>query len=725
MTVLLLWWVTLAHAIAPTRGVVAFRTSPDADVLVYPRHDPKRIDVMVRKNRADIREQVANLTALHLEELEVISVGGGTWFVKIYVDDERIVAIPKIRPGRVVFYLEPGEPEVIPPVEVPSVEALLTDPPPRQPAPPVPLSLTHLRGDANTLTLRPQDVQLDLPIWDTGETIPPTLNGWDAVDAYRARMVDGGPVERQAELQYRLGLEHLGLGWYREAAYYFEAVLKSGTDYDVPAVKLAAARAHIALGRTVRALRLCREASDAGAEDIGVLQCLGAVALLEGEPSPTHVGRALLAHSNKPSHRLLAGQLILSDHRYMEARRILEALAHGAPNARVVASLGDARYATGDIAGAKLAWGEAAAKNRRLADRLALRVEMATMLEDGAAEWASRIPWLVKLTDESGWLAAEAHYLLAQVAEMYGDPDLAADHLNWLWDRYPERTARSDVPERLVQVCNQRLGMLEREGRKAQEVAFFIACWRSELDMLTGNPERLQRVAQLLTGLGLPLDALELQQRALLIHTRVGDDDPDALAELTRLYVKTGKPLEALETLEYAEALNRDLPAAKYLVAEAEARLGAGDVDGAIQAWKLAEAEGEPDARRQIGLVLAAEGRCEQAGSYLGPLDDPEARLAHGRCLLALGRDEQAVARLPETHDDPLVVEDASWLSGVLASRGAPLPEPPRVDGDTGVPSEPEPVTEPRGIWARLRAEEDAASQFRDRLAERMDTSFE
>jgi len=714
----LLWLVSAALALGPTRGIVSFRVSPDADVVIYPRHDPRRIDVMVRNNRVDIDRQVRGLTSLHLQEIEALAIGGGTWFVKVYVDRDDIVARPRLDPGRVRLYLEPGEPELIPPVEVLDVDTLLNDPPPRRAEPPDPVALTFLRGDANTLTLRPQDVQMDLPIWDTGE-VPPAGRGWDAVDAYRARMVEGLGQERRAELQYRLGLEHLGLGWYREAAYYFEAVMASDVAYDVPALTLAAARAHIAIGRTSRARRLCHEAGAAGADDTNVLQCLGAAALLDGSPSPTHVGRALLASSRKPGHRLLAGQLILSDHRYAEARRVLEAVAHGEPNSRVMASLGDARYATGDVAGAKLAWGEAAAKNRRLADRLGLRVEMATMLEDGAAEWASRIPRLVELSERSGPLAAEAHYLLAQVAEMYGDPDLAATHLNMLWDRFPERSVRADVPERLVTVCNQRLDMLARAGRSAQEVAFFMACWRYELDMLIGNDEVLRRVSRLMAELGLPVDGLALQQRALAILTRLGDDDPEALAELTRLYVQIGKPVEALETLEYAEALNRDLPTARYLVAEAESRLAAGDVDGALQAWNLAEAEGVPGARRQIGLILAEEGRCEQAGRYLGPLDDAESRLAHGRCLLALGRDEEAARRLPKEDGDPLVVEDASWLSGVLAARGVDV-EPPEREPD----AEGDPFTQPTGIWTRIDAEEDAADAFRRRLTERMDTSF-
>lgn len=717
------WWTVVAQAIGPTRGVVVFRTSPDAKVLLYPRYDPRRIDVMLRDNRLAIDDQVEGLTALHLEEIEARSIGGGTWFIKIYVDDESIVARPVLEPGRVVLYLEPGEPDVIAPVDVPPVETFLTDPPARRPEVPAPIALTYLRGDANTLTLRPQDIQMELPIWQTQQE-PTRTSGWPAIDVYRSRLVEAPSELLASEIRYRLGLEHLGLGWYREAAYYFERVLNAETPYDVPAVALAAARAHLALGRSTRARELCRLAGESDAEAVDVLQCLGAAALIDGTPSPTHVGRALLAHSRRPGHRLLAGQLILSDHRFSEARRVLEAVAHGDPNARVMASLGDVRYATGDIAGAKLAWSEASAKNRRLSDQLRLRIDMAQMLEDGNAEWASHIPRLAMLAEESGWLGAEAHYLLAQVAETFGDPDLAAEHLNRMWDRFPTRAERSDVPERLVEVCNQRLRMLGNDGRTAKEVGFFMSCWRSELDMLTGNPEVLQRMANLLDGLGLPLDGLGLQQRALAIYTRLGEDDPAALAELTRLYVATGKPVEALQTLDYAEQLPTSLPAGAYLVAEAEARYAAGDVDGALQAWQLADAEGVASARRQMGLLLAAEGRCAQAGPYLAEQDDAESRLAHSRCLVRLGDNDAAMARLPLSDDDPWVVDDASWLSGVLAARGAELPlvDPPEgsPEGDEDAVAEAPKPMDPPGIWSRLHAEEQAASAFRQRLEDRM-----
>ncbi|HHO51042.1 MAG TPA: hypothetical protein ENK18_09275, partial [Deltaproteobacteria bacterium] len=297
---------------------------------------------------------------------------------------------------------------------------------------------------------------------------------------------------------------------------------------------------------------------------------------------------------------------------------------------------------------------------------------MAEMLEDGPSEWASRIPLLLEATDRDDPAAAEAHYLLAQLAETYGDPELAAEHLNLLWDRFPDQARRSDVPERLVDVCRQRLEMLDREGRTADHVAFFTACWRPELDLLSADPELLQRTATLLAELGLPAEGLALQLRAIAVHTRLGHDDPAALAALTRLYVQTGRSTEALQTLDYTEALPQRLPVVEFLVAEAEARHALGDTAGALRAWSLAEAEGAPAARRAQGMIQAEQGRCREAALLLQDAGDDEARLTRGRCLLALGRDQEAREILPTEGPDPFVLQDASWLLGVIAARSGP-----------------------------------------------------
>ncbi|HHO51041.1 MAG TPA: hypothetical protein ENK18_09270 [Deltaproteobacteria bacterium] len=324
----LLLSLPLLLGLAPAEGIIAFSASPDAEVVVHPRSDPLRIDVMVRRNRVPLDRQLDGLTARHLSEIEVVSIGGGTWFVTLYVERPEIVVVPQVIPGKLVLRLRPGRVGTIEVPEAPTLRELLDDPPQRLPAPPPPLALSPLRGDASTLKLRPDLVLQDLPVWRIRGRELSKLQGWPAVDAYRMELALHDHPARQAATRYHLGLEHLGLGWYREAAFYLEETLASDVPYDVPAVALATARAQLVLDRTQRSRELCRMAADNGAEDVAVLVCLGAVALKDGTPSPTAVGRALEQASLVPSHRLLAAQLLQQDHRHAEARQILEALAY-------------------------------------------------------------------------------------------------------------------------------------------------------------------------------------------------------------------------------------------------------------------------------------------------------------------------------------------------------------------------------------------------------------
>ena len=732
MARLLLILSPLLLGLTPTEGVIALTASPDTTVTMFPRTDPVRVDLMVAHNLVSLGPQIDGVTARHLLEIDVTSIGGGTWFLAMHLADPGIVVVPEVRQGRVLLRLRPGRPELVEAVEEVSIDRLLQDPPPRRPAPPQDLALTPLRGDASTIHLRPIEVLQDTAIWQGGVQ-PAAVGGWWAVDEYRHTLTTTDDPSIRAAAHYRLGLEHLGLGWYREASYYLEETLKSADEVpiNVPSVALAAARAQLVLHRSDRARQLCHLAAEHGADGVGVLVCLGTVALTDGHPSPTHVGRALKAASPVPDHQLLAAQLLQQDHRNAEARRILEALAYSVDDGRVHASLGDSRFATGDVGGAKLAWGKAAAMNRRLQPQLTLRVRMAEMIEDGPSEWASRIPILLAATDEEGPVAAEAHYLLAQVAQTYGDPDLAAEHLNRLWDRYADLAEASDVPERLMDGCRHRLDMLEREGRIADHAAFFTACWRPELDEASSDPALLERTAGHLSDIGLPTEALALQLRAMAVHTRLGQEDPGALTTLTQMYAATGRAPEALQTLDYAETLKVDIPAADFLMAEAHARLASDDVDGALRALALAEAEGVAEARRAQGMIYADQGDCRRALRMLEAAGDDEAHLARGRCLVRLGRDDEAVAVLPTAGDDPLVLEDAAWLLGVVAARRddpladrAESAEDDRAtaegevvaDIDPGEAGEAPSEDEDRGIWAALQAEEVTAAQFEDKL---------
>ena len=625
--------------VAPAEGIIGFRTSPDAELVVYPRVDPLRIDIMMRKNRVPLDRQLEGLTAQYIEDIVVESIGGGTWFLTLHVSAPEISVTPTATPGRMVLRLAPGTPEVVQSGTPPTVSDLLDNRIVRRPAAPVRLGLTPLRGEASTMRVRPWQVLQSLPTWRNAPVPSVPTSGWPAIESYRATLTQSRDEPIRTAARYRLGMEYLGIGWYREAAFYLEEVLSSEADFDVPAVALAAARAHLVLERTTRTRQLCKLASEAGANDVAVLVCVGTAALQDGRPAPTETARAILDQSRVPEHRLLAAQLLMADHRYAEARLVLEALGYGSDDPWVHASLGDARFMTSDIEGARLAWGFATTRNTLLRRRLVLRMRMAEMVEDGFSEWPGRIPDLLLQTDEEGPVAAEAHYLLAQIAETYGDPELAAEHLNRLWDRFPEYARRSDVPERLIDVCNQRLAMLDRQAQHARQVGFFATCWRRELDTMSSDPAALQRTAALLLDLGLRPEALALQLRAMAVFNRLGQEDTDALAALTRMYVATGLPREALDTIEYAEAIAAaTLPAQAFLTAEAQARYELGDVEGALSAWSLAEGEGIPGATRARGMIFAERGQCADAERLLRDSGDDEALPQQGRPQRGAGR---------------------------------------------------------------------------------------
>lgn len=702
--------VLLLLGAAPRQGIVAFQTSADAEILTYPRTDPMRIDLMVRRNRVSLSRQIEGLTARYLQEIYVTSIGGGTWFVTLHVDDPRVVARTEMTPGRLLIRLRPGAPRVLAEPEPATLADLLTDDTPRRPAAPPPLALAPLRGDASTMLQPGGRVLQQLPLWRTRLVKPSEGRGWSAVDDYRLTMATSDDPRVHAAASYRLGLEHLGLGWYREAAYYLERTLNSEVPFDVAAVSLAAARAHLVLGRADRTRQLCHQALENGASEVQVLACLGSAALHDGVPNPTAVGRALIASSRLPPHRHLAAQLLLADHRVEEARRILESLAYGVEDPWVHASLGDVRYITGDLEGAKAAWAHAATASRVLARRLVIRTRMAEMLEDGPSEWASRIPVLLDTTRSDDLVAAEAHYLLAQIGDAYGDPDFAAEHLNLLWDRFPRVALRSDAPERLMDVCRQRLEMLEREGRHADQVAFFSACWRPQLDELAADPDLLQHTSEQLLELGLPDEALALHLRAVAVLTRLGRDSPRALTQLTHLYVDTNRAKEALETLEYAETLPERLPEVEYLVAEARTRDRLGDVEGALQAWSLAQTAGSAVAARARGMLLARERRCEEAVELLQGATDDDGRLALGRCLLNLGRPQEAAEVLPTEGPDPLALEDAAWMLGKIATLDPP--EEQATDDDADDDGAPDDDEAEDSIWGALLEEERAAASY-------------
>ena len=680
-------WLWLSTALALDAGVIRLTASPEADVVVFPRVDARRIDLGIYDNRVPLDEQLDGFGTRYLDAAWATSIGGGTWFVTLHVDEGIDLSVVRTA-DHVRLRLAPGQGEVVPTPAAPSLATLLDAPPPRRPDEPVPLTLHPMRGDASTLLIDPIDAFRFMPKVVTPH-VATYRSSLAAIDTYREVLIGTDQGEVRAAALARIGVAMSNLDLHRDALYYLEQALEGGRD-DAP-VALMAARSHVALGQTEEALSLCRYAARRSAREQDVLACLAGVALLDADLPASELGRALARSSAHPHRRLMAAQLLAADHRHHEAQEILEGLLEfGGPE--VFAAYGDALQSTGDLPGALDAW-RAAARSRELQPRMTLRMRMAEWVLEGPSSFPRAIPELLAISDGAGLVAAEAHYLLAQIAQVYGDADIAAEQLNLLWNHHPGLAMRSDVPERLVATCTFRLRQLGAQERHVDLVAFYELCWRDELDAMVVEPGPLQAASRSLAHLGLTDDALAEQLRAMAMLSRVDREDPGALAWLAELYQRTERHREALETVRFVRQLDEVAPALDEPLAlvEGDALMALGQADEAMAAWKKAAS---PRADRRRGLHLAEQGDCDGALALLRSLDGDDVSLAVARCLLRAGDVGGAAERLGRVDDDDAPArEDADWLASLAAIEGA--------------------ETKPSGVWERLLAEEAASEAWR------------
>jgi tetratricopeptide (TPR) repeat protein len=684
--------VLLSLAFAqPTVGTIDLQVSPGAEVVQFPRAEPSRVDLALYHNRVGLDEQLDHRTTRHLTQAWASSVGAGTWFVTLHVDGPDVGVTWALDGGTLRLTLAPGAPP--PSMAVPDaldIATLLDAPPPRRPLPPPSMALHPLWGDASTMTMAPEQAFVGMPKVSTPQ-VATYRSSLAAIDTYRDVWATAEEPETRAAALARIAIAYGNLDLHRDALHYFERALEMGRS-DAPLV-LAMARTQVAMGHAGAARSSCRYAARRGAEPDDVLACLGGVALLNGSSSPSHLGRALAATTNDPHRRLLAAQLLLADFRHGEALPMLERLAEGG-DPRAAGSLGDARFAAGDIPGAVEAW-RGAARGASLRESAKLRMRMAEMIQAGPGSFPEATPMLFALADQGGLVGAEAHYLLIQVAAVHADPDLLAEQANQLWDEDPARVMRSDVPERLVSTCGFRMRQLA--DRPVDALGFFESCWRRELDGMVTDPTSLDVASRAMGSLGLPDDAMRLQLRAMTVRTRQGQDDPMSLLWLAELYARTGSAQEALETVMYVKGLRIEDAAVvgERLRVEGLAHEALEDPNAALKSWEAVPEATAARAPAQLarGLLLARLGRCEEALQIL--VADVETALPRSRCLLVLGRADAARAVFGDDPlPDPLSQEDAEWLASVAAWRDGKSPE------------------KPVSVWAALAEEEAKAEAF-------------
>ncbi|MEC7241592.1 MAG: tetratricopeptide repeat protein, partial [Myxococcota bacterium] len=391
-------------------------------------------------------------------------------------------------------------------------------------------------------------------------------------------------------------------------------------------------------------------------------------------------------------------------------------------------NLGDALFAHGDIPGAREAW-RYVGTDGELGDILYLRQHMTHLVEQGPREWAGAVPKLyieAKKRDRAG---AEAGYLLAQIAEALGDTAGAAEHLASLLDRQSWIVEFSDVPERLWRIISRRLSLLQRQGRSLEQVAFYRDYYRTKLRGFVDDTTQLEGVAAAYEELGLYGYALNVQREVFTIHSQQEVENIPSLLHLVRLYVKTGRPLEALETTAYMRRI-RGFREARAPVAIYEGRSyeALEDFDKAKASYETAMANPEfrMEAVGRLALMYAGDDRCAEAlpglqelasalpGQAPDDILDGRVHIALARCLLSEGRPEEALAAAADgagRSDDELHKRYATYLAAIAAREAGSPVEPMYQDA----------LESYDDLWASLGQEAVEDAQFEQELRKRLE----
>lgn len=701
-------------------SVLVFRTSPGARVESLPTVDPDMFELAVYENRVNIHEQIP-ISARHIKDIESVSVGAGTSYVRFHTDRSDLeLTAEKVPEGlRLVFVPgEEREPEVTfepAPYEVITGE----NPPVRRIAALPDVPILPFTSSARTYRWDPWTIPMGIEGWTGGEDelLPEELQSppasWEAADGYRAVLTGAGSNTDRRMARLLLAETYLSKGIPHEAAYYLDDVVDRTGPWHPSLPHLLMAKAQVGKGDYDEAAEHCRAAAGERGPELTVLRCLGVVALQTGRPAPRHIALAIEERATDGRSLLLAAELMLADNDYEAAHRIATAAVsdlRGREKGRGFLALGDAAYFTGQREPAKEAWTVAArygfphlVRTRRL---------MAQLAEEPRRTWQRHVPYLERVARWGGEAGVEAHYLLGQIAESFPDPETAARHYHAVWDASPQTAMASDIPERLVGMCTRYVDHLE-EGERWTDLAIFSStCWRPDLDLLAADTALSESWAKAYTELGLVDEALKVQRRVVRVRNELDTEEVGPLIDLAALYTRSGRPREALETVEYVrERLKR--PASddpRLLLRSAEAYAALGETKPARALWTsaLGSEVTRDRARRALGLLDAYEGRCTSALRRLTEEDAPQ-QLALARCALDLGRSadaERHAADVVVNRSDAFLGEGA-WLLGAAAFAQR---RPELVDEAEG----------PAALWAALLAEEAEDEAFREQLERRL-----
>ena len=347
----------------PDLGSVHFELSRGARLEVFPRVDPRKVEIAIYDQRESIRRFIDGISTYFVLDIDGYSIGGGVWLVSIYLDRDGLEVDLRNEGEDWQLEFRPGAPEVMDLGRAVSAKELLDPSLERNVAPPPASPLHPLSQEAVTIAIDPREFELYIPEWEPmlparrpdnsllAEAEAPSLY---AVDGYR-QVYTESPLERSQQIGlYRMGTTYLELGLHREALYYLDELAKREGSWDPEVIHLLRSQAAISMGNWEAARERCALALEAGAREERVLECLGVVSLATAEPSPTATARALAANTGRPEALLLAGQLLQLDNRHREAEpllRLASSKLEGTLKREALLNLGDALFAHGDIQG--------------------------------------------------------------------------------------------------------------------------------------------------------------------------------------------------------------------------------------------------------------------------------------------------------------------------------------------------------------------------------------
>ena len=697
-------------------GRVGLQLSEGATVQLFPRVKPDVVELIITGQDGSVSEFFRGRSTAWTSDMAAYSIGNGSWLARLYLSADDLDVDLLQEGSEWTIQIEKGTATVLDLPPALGAAELFAGELKRSAAPRPPTPLHPLDGDALTITMNPREYRMFIPEWQPSLPVRQpdrTLLVWpetvtmSTIDGYREVLTSTPLVRSKLIALYRLGTGYLELGIYHESLHYMDRlaelaalhpeevermrkeVVRGKSPWNRFTVSLYRAQAALALGRFDVARERCREAMDRGAPESHVLECLGVVSLGTSDPPPSETGRALASTTGRPQALLLAAQLLQLDHRHKEAEALLRTASQhleGPLRQQALINLGDARFAHGDLEGAREAWRWVGAEGD-LADVLNLRGKMVGMVEKGPRAWTESVPVLHQYAHRRTAAGAEAGYLLAQIAESLGDTEGAAEHLNNLMNRQRAAVLESDVPERLWRVVERRLSHLNRQRRILDQATFYRDHYRAELRPFVTNTYQLEQVTEAFESLGLYDMALYTQVEVFAIQTKQLKDTPKSLLKLVRLYVWTKRYGEALETISYARTVDdmADMEGEISLL-EGIALENLGRRESARTAFQRAM---ETPATRveglaRLALLDALEGRCDEAlpgldelarvnqGDVPDDILDGRVHIALARCLLSNQQDEAALAAAAEgagRADDILHKRYATYLAAVAAER--------------------------------------------------------